>query len=189
MPNESQGHLLQNICEASSGICGHSLGSLHHRQHQKGRSCPTESSQICDRRLSAMTESLSWETLQHRRQQVKAIMMFRIVHAMVAIPASPHLQLLGAATRGHQYKYRVPYCRTNTYRIPSSCQVSDCGTSCQRNWQTLNPLTPSRQGSQPPHSPRLQDVCFFISDPILGQSFYPVFSLLLISLGPLAMCI
>ena len=52
MPKESQGHLLQNICEASSGICDHSLGSLHHRQHQKGRSCPTESSQICDRRLS-----------------------------------------------------------------------------------------------------------------------------------------
>ena len=42
----------QNIFEASSGICVHSLGSLHHRQHQKGRSCPTESSQICDRRLS-----------------------------------------------------------------------------------------------------------------------------------------
>ena len=52
MPKVIQGHLLQNICEASSGICGHSLGSLHHRQHHKGRSCPTESSQICDRRLS-----------------------------------------------------------------------------------------------------------------------------------------
>ena len=55
--------------------------------------------------VTALTESLSWETLQHRRQQAKAIMMFRIVHAMVAIPASKHLQLLGAATRGHQYKY------------------------------------------------------------------------------------
>ena len=66
----------------------------------------------------AMTESLSWETLQHRRQQDKAIMMFRIVHAMVAIPAFPQLQLLGAATRGHQYKYRIPYCRINTYKEP-----------------------------------------------------------------------
>ena len=135
MPKESQGHLLQNICEASSGICGHSLGSLHHRQHQKGRSCPTESSQICDRRLSLhqqchcldreplMGNPLTQTTLS---QQAKAIMMYRIVHAMVAIPASPHLQLLGAATRGHKYKYRVPYCRTNTYKdsfFPSSIRL------------------------------------------------------------------
>ena len=76
--------------------------------------------------VTAMTESLSWETLQHRRQQAKAIMMFRIVHAMVAIPAFPHLQLMGAATGGHQYKYRIPYCRTNTYKdffFPSSIRL------------------------------------------------------------------
>ena len=76
--------------------------------------------------VTGMIESLSWETLQHRRQQAKAIMMFRIVHAMVAIPASPHLQLLGAATRGHQYRYRVPYSRTKTYKesfFPSSIRL------------------------------------------------------------------
>ena len=61
-------------------------------------------------------ESLSWQTLQHRRQQAKAIMVFRIVHAMVTIPASPQLQLLGAVTRGHQYRYRVPHSRTKTYK-------------------------------------------------------------------------
>ena len=76
--------------------------------------------------VTGMIESLSWETLQHSRQQAKAIMMFRIVHTMVAIPASPHLQLLGAATRGHQYRYRVPYSRTKTYKesfFPSSIKL------------------------------------------------------------------
>ena len=76
--------------------------------------------------VTAMTENLSWETFQHRRQQVKAIMMFRIVHAMVAILAFPHLQLMGAATRRHQYKYGIPYCRTNTYKdsfFPSSIRL------------------------------------------------------------------
>ena len=74
--------------------------------------------------VTAMTVSLSWETFQHRRQQDKAIMMFRIIHAMVAIPAFPRLQLLGAATRGHQY--RIPYCRTNTYKdffLPTKYQT------------------------------------------------------------------
>ena len=79
---------------------------------------------------TAMTESISWATLQHRRQQTNAIMMFRIVHAMVAIQAFSHLQLLGAATRGHQYKYRIPYCRTNTYK---DSFFLDCGTSCQKS--------------------------------------------------------
>ena len=63
--------------------------------------------------VTAMTERNSWETLQHRRPRAKAIMMFRIVHAMVAIPAFLHLQLLVASTRGHQYKYRISYCRGN----------------------------------------------------------------------------
>ena len=35
----------------------------------------------CTSSVTAVTESLSWETLQHRRQQAKAIMMFSIVHA------------------------------------------------------------------------------------------------------------
>ena len=76
--------------------------------------------------VTALTESLSWETLQHRRQQTKAIMMSRIVHATVAIPAFLHLQLMVAATRGHQYKYRIPYCSTNTYKdsfSPSSIRL------------------------------------------------------------------
>ena len=41
-PKGSRGHLLQNICEASTGIRSHSMGSTHERIHQKGRSCPTE---------------------------------------------------------------------------------------------------------------------------------------------------
>ena len=35
MPKESQGHLLQNICETWSGMCGHSLGSTRDRKHKQ----------------------------------------------------------------------------------------------------------------------------------------------------------
>ena len=34
--------------------------------------------------VTAMTESLLWETLQHKRQQDNAIMMFRIVHVSLS---------------------------------------------------------------------------------------------------------
>ena len=39
-------------------------------------------------RDTAMTNTLAWETLQHRRQQANAILMYRIVHCLVGIPAS-----------------------------------------------------------------------------------------------------
>ena len=68
------------------------------------------------------------------------------------------LQLMGAATRGHQYKYRIPYCRTNTYKdcfFPSSIRLLNQLSENLTNAE-------SRQGFQQPHSPRLQDVfsCF-----------------------------
>ena len=57
--------------------------------------------------VTAMIIDLAWESLPHIRQQAKAIMMYYIVTMVhVAIPASQHHQILGAATRGHQYKYR-----------------------------------------------------------------------------------
>ena len=106
MPKESQGHLLQNICKASSRICGHSLKFLHNKGHQKGRSCPTEGSQICNRRLHQQCHCHDREPLVGNPPTQKTASQghydVRIVHVMVAIPASPHLQLLGAATRGHQ---------------------------------------------------------------------------------------
>ena len=58
--------------------------------------------------------------------QAKAVMMYRIVKSLVAIPATPHLQLFGVATRGHHYKYLVPYCRTTNYKelfFPSTIRL------------------------------------------------------------------
>ena len=127
--------------------------------------------------VTAMIASLSWQTLQHRRQQTNAIMMFRVVHATAAIPASPHLQLLEAATRVHHYRYRVPHCMTKTYKesfFPSRIRLWN---QLPEDLTTAESLArPSRQEFQPPHSHRLQNVL-------------SCFSLLLTSLMPLAMCI
>jgi hypothetical protein len=49
----------------------------------------------------------------------KLTMMFCIPHTLdssVAINQSPLQHLIGAATRGHQQRYRVPYCRTLAYK-------------------------------------------------------------------------
>ena len=130
--------------------------------------------------VTAMTESLSWETLQHRRQQAKAIMMFCIVHAMVAIPAFPHLQLLGAI--GCCYK-----------RPPVQVQSPILQDQyIQRfllpiKYQTVEPAARKADKCWVPRS--LQDRDFSSYTSLDSKMFYPVFSLLLTSLGPLAMYI
>ena len=113
------------------------LGSLHHKQHQKGRSCPMESSQICCRRLSL-----------HKQCHC---------HDREPLVGNPPTQK--TASQGH---YDVSYCTCHgSYtslstppafkscykrspvqvqshtagpihtRIPSSRKVSDCGTQCR----------------------------------------------------------
>ena len=53
-------------------------------------------------------------------------MMYRISHSLVAIDHPTFLQYQGAATRGHQLRYRVPYCRTLAYKesfFPSAIRL------------------------------------------------------------------
>ena len=76
--------------------------------------------------VTAMMEQLQWESLQQRRMRAKVVMTYRILHSLVAIPSSPYCHHLGAATRGHSYRYRVPYSRTTIHKesfIPSAIRL------------------------------------------------------------------
>ena len=63
-----------------------------------------------------MLNSLNWPTLQRRREQAKAIMMYRIVNGLVAIPASQHLVPALSRTRGHDLRFLQPYNRVQAYK-------------------------------------------------------------------------
>ena len=77
----------------------------------------------------------NWESLQHGRQIAKAIMMYRIIHSIVAIPASQHLQIFGAATRGRLHKHRVPYSRTIYLQgIPSGIRLEPAARGTDSRW-------------------------------------------------------
>ena len=47
-------------------------------------------------------------TLEVRRNQARAVMMYRIVYGLIAIPASLYLTPNTQNTRGHGCKFRVP---------------------------------------------------------------------------------
>ena len=76
--------------------------------------------------VTAMIDRLEWENLHQRRARAKATMMYRVVHSLVAIQLPPQFSQTGAATRGHQHRYRIPFCRTTVYKesfFPSTIRV------------------------------------------------------------------
>ncbi|XP_060607677.1 uncharacterized protein LOC132759834 [Ruditapes philippinarum] len=56
--------------------------------------------------VTAMMEALSWDTLEARRQQTKAVMMYRVIISLVDIRAHHILIPAGVHTRGHANRYR-----------------------------------------------------------------------------------
>ena len=78
--------------------------------------------------ITSMLRSLQWDTLQHRRQQIKVTMLFRIINGLVAIPSQPYLVPRGASTttRGHNLRYLVPYSRVQFHQqsfFPSTIRL------------------------------------------------------------------
>ena len=66
---------------------------------------------------SQMITNLGWSSLQQRRIEARLVMMYRITHDLVDIPAA---QYLHPATvmhiRGPSQRYMLPFCRTDVYR-------------------------------------------------------------------------
>ena len=63
---------------------------------------------------SQMLAELGWSSLQHRRQQAKLLMMYRIVHGLIEIHLPQNLHYASTTTRGHSSRFIVPYCRTDS---------------------------------------------------------------------------
>ena len=65
--------------------------------------------------VTSMLDTLQWSSLEERRARCKAVMMYRIVNGLVAIPPS-ELHPTSSAARGHTRRFMVPYARTLIYK-------------------------------------------------------------------------
>ncbi|KAK3092025.1 hypothetical protein FSP39_024520 [Pinctada imbricata] len=67
--------------------------------------------------VTSMLRQLNWTPLEVRRNNARIVMMYRIVYALVDIPAALHLQQTSVYnTRGHSIKFLVPHSRSSVYR-------------------------------------------------------------------------
>ena len=64
--------------------------------------------------VTSMLADLRWNTVQERTMQSKSIMLYRIVHNLVAIPATPSL-IPARASRGHNMRFCRPQSTMNAH--------------------------------------------------------------------------
>ena len=72
--------------------------------------------------VTAMLQSLGWTSLERRRMETKATMMYRIVNDLIAIPFKPYLQ--SAIHSSH--KFVQPVTRIDCYKnsfSPSAVRI------------------------------------------------------------------
>ena len=72
-----------------------------------------------------MLNHLSWLTWEQRRNYFELLMLFKLIHGLVAIP-SITLTPIASCTRGHSHRYYIPPIRTETYLhsfLPSAIKL------------------------------------------------------------------
>ncbi|MCG8078976.1 MAG: hypothetical protein JAY75_22405, partial [Candidatus Thiodiazotropha taylori] len=66
---------------------------------------------------SQMIATLGWPTLQQRRTDARLVLMYRIIHNLIDIPASLYLHPANVSLqRRRNVCFLVPFCRTDMYR-------------------------------------------------------------------------
>jgi len=84
-----------------------------------------------------MLAKLNWDTLEQRRDKSRILIMFKIIHSLIAIPTTQFTPT-AVHTRGNTNKYRQLPTRTNYYKysfFPTAITL----------WNALPPILPSEQ--------------------------------------------
>lgn len=67
--------------------------------------------------VTQMLQDLQWKTMNERRAHNKVIMLYRIVHGLVAIPpGQPYFTPTSVSTRGHAMQFQQQHCRILAYQ-------------------------------------------------------------------------
>ena len=84
--------------------------------------------------VTSLLNTLNWPTLQNRRINLRAIMLYKIINELIDIPADSILLHNSSSTRHHQHCYRIPYSRISAHLFsffPFSIRI----------WNHLSPQT------------------------------------------------
>ena len=66
--------------------------------------------------ISSILNQLDWPSLAIRRQVSRLVMFYKIVNQYVTLELPNEIVLFNTITRGHNMKYRTPFCRVDVYK-------------------------------------------------------------------------
>ena len=87
----------------------------------------------CTYLLTLITRAQNWPTLEQRRRISKAIMLYKILNNLVAIPADKYTTPNNNCTRGHPQRLKTVSCHTNVFLhsfFPSTIVIWNNLPSC-----------------------------------------------------------
>jgi hypothetical protein len=76
--------------------------------------------------VTDMLNHLSWTSLENRRDKARVVMLYKIVHGLVAIPPTDLTPTCGRTRRTHAYSYRQLHTKTTIYQhsfIPYTIKI------------------------------------------------------------------
>ena len=99
------------------------MGSLHQILHKQIRKCQRRAARFVNGNYSressvaSMLKELQWPPLQQRRTNTKMVMMYRIVHHLIAILSQMYLTpATTRTTRGHDQIFQIPFSRIQRHQ-------------------------------------------------------------------------
>ena len=67
--------------------------------------------------VTDMINKLKWNSLTHRRDNIRMQMMYKIIHQIVDLNLPNYITFNHGITRGHNYKLTVPFTRIDSYKF------------------------------------------------------------------------
>ena len=85
-----------------------------------------------DSSVTNMLHELEWQSLEDRRREARLVMMYKVVHGLVAVPHDDHIEKNKGRTRAkNSYKLKVYAPKTESFR-------SSFFPKTIKDWNNLN---------------------------------------------------
>jgi hypothetical protein len=114
--------VLPDTCKTYSRICQYYLAPPHKREHQQNGDgsapdCPDGQLRLPDNQQHDINDptTIGWTSLQERRAQIKAVMMYRVVNHLIFIPADS-IPVPTISPRDNNISFLVPHATTTVYQ-------------------------------------------------------------------------
>ena len=100
---------LHNFCLSYLRLCLHHLVSILSVLYSFYRMVQRRAARFVMNKFSnyeSVTQMLGWNTLKGRRDMLRAIMMYKIIHNIVDIQSHTYLTPTQLSTRGHHHRFQ-----------------------------------------------------------------------------------